>query len=363
MPKNVHEQNENCLFCKIARKEEKSYIVWENDTHMAFLSIFPNTAGVTVVIPKKHHPSYAFELEPQSLVELTLASRLVANILDKDLPDTMRTGLVYEGFGVNHVHAKLFPMHGPKLEEWRRISSNISTYFDQYPGYISSHDGERATDENLKKTQYTLTSLFHNSLRLKPISLNEARQLHSKEPTLGSYNKQRTVTFGIYSDAKIIGAVSLNRIPETNDGEINYFLDESFTGRGVMTAACKAILEYGFFTIGLNAILIRCEEDNRKGNAVAQRLNFDNPIKFDKEIGGTIKLYLEYCMRVSPWKTLRADDTYNKPIALEPADSFDNNSFFTTSYKLFTNNKLCFATIGAMALSCLLSCNQKPKPA
>lgn len=287
---------ENCLFCKIARKEEKSYIVWEDDDHMAFLSIFPNTAGVTVVIPKKHHPSYAFELDDKALIALTLASKKVALILDTDLPDTMRTGLVYEGFGVNHVHAKLFPMHGTKLEEWKCISSNIRTFFHEYPGYISSHDGELATTDNLKSTQYTLTRILHKSLQLIPLDSN--------------------VTFGIWQGPKQIGSISLHKLPNTNHAEMSYWLDPNFTGRGIITAACKTILEYGFLTLGFDAMFIRCQEDDKKSCAVAQRLMFGKPMRFNKEIRDNITTFSEYSMHRSSWQSLRTNAAYDQISAL-----------------------------------------------
>lgn len=58
--------------------------------------------------------------------------------------------MVFEGYGVDHVHAKLFPMHGTAdLQEWKRIESNVDKYFDRYEGYISSHDYDRADDAKL----------------------------------------------------------------------------------------------------------------------------------------------------------------------------------------------------------------------
>lgn len=125
-------------------------MVWEDDTHLAFLSIFPNTEGVTVVIPKAHHASYAFSLPDEVLSALVLATKKVAQLLDAKLPDVGRTAMVFEGYGVDHVHAKLFPMHGTAdMETWQPIESPVETYFDQYPGYISSHDHVRADDAAL----------------------------------------------------------------------------------------------------------------------------------------------------------------------------------------------------------------------
>ncbi|WP_237414690.1 hypothetical protein [Acinetobacter nectaris] len=54
--------------------------------------------------------------------------------------------MVFEGFGVDHVHAKLFPMHGTTQaqENWQCIKSSVDHYFEQYEGYISSHDYKQA---------------------------------------------------------------------------------------------------------------------------------------------------------------------------------------------------------------------------
>lgn len=56
-----------CIFCQIVEGKAPCHKVWEDEHHLAFLSIFPNTDGFTVVIPKKHYPSYAFDLPPQAL--------------------------------------------------------------------------------------------------------------------------------------------------------------------------------------------------------------------------------------------------------------------------------------------------------
>ncbi len=142
---------ESCIFCKIVAKEVPSHVVWEDESHVAFLSIFPNTEGVTVVIPKEHYTSYAFDLPDEQLSALMLATKKVAKLLDEKLADVGRTALVFEGFGVDHVHAKLFPMHGTaNMAEWKPIESKIETYFTQYPGYVSSHDANRASDADLE---------------------------------------------------------------------------------------------------------------------------------------------------------------------------------------------------------------------
>lgn len=103
-----------------------------------------------MVIPKQHYPSYVFDLSDEVMTELMLATKKVAKLLDACLEDVGRTALVFEGFGVDHIHAKLFPMHGTEnMDEWKPIESRVEKYFDQYEGYISSHDYHRADDAEL----------------------------------------------------------------------------------------------------------------------------------------------------------------------------------------------------------------------
>ena len=141
---------DDCIFCAIVKRNSPCHLIWEDEKHMAFLSIFPNTQGVSVVIPKAHQPSYVFSVADEVLTDLMIATKKVAKLLDEKLDDVGRTGMIFEGFGVDHLHAKLFPMHGTKVkDEWRQRISIVKTYNELYDGHLSSHDGERADDEEL----------------------------------------------------------------------------------------------------------------------------------------------------------------------------------------------------------------------
>lgn len=48
------ESPEDCIFCKIVRREEPAGIVAEDDTTIAFLDIVPINPGHTLVVPKAH---------------------------------------------------------------------------------------------------------------------------------------------------------------------------------------------------------------------------------------------------------------------------------------------------------------------
>jgi histidine triad (HIT) family protein len=153
--------NSDCIFCQIVAGDMPSHKVWESKSHLAFLTIFPNTEGFTVVIPKAHHGSYAFDQDDQVLSDLVLATKQVAKLLDSYYDDVERCGMFFEGYGVNHLHSKISPMHGTASKKgWQSIESETKvTYYQKYPGYLCSNNSERADDEQLA----TLADKIRNS--------------------------------------------------------------------------------------------------------------------------------------------------------------------------------------------------------
>ena len=105
------------------------------------------------MIPEKHYIGYVFNFKYDILTGLILYTKKLAKKLDGFFEDVGRTAMVFEGFGVDHIHAKLFPMHGTMQvhENWKAVNSNVDKYFEQYEGYISSHDFQRANDDELAK--------------------------------------------------------------------------------------------------------------------------------------------------------------------------------------------------------------------
>lgn len=60
---------EDCLFCKIVRREIPSSIVYEDEQILAFRDINPMAPVHVLVIPKKHIESLAhLELEDETLI-------------------------------------------------------------------------------------------------------------------------------------------------------------------------------------------------------------------------------------------------------------------------------------------------------
>jgi histidine triad (HIT) family protein len=154
----------SCIFCHIVAGTSPSHRIWEDEYHLAILSIYPNTPGFTVLMTKEHQCSYLFDLEDHRLQRMITAAKHVGRLLDDSFEDVGRTGCIMEGFGVDHAHVKLFPMHQTK-HDWRPIKSNVDKYFHHYEGYLSSHDHARADDVELAKLAAIIRKISGNTSR------------------------------------------------------------------------------------------------------------------------------------------------------------------------------------------------------
>jgi histidine triad (HIT) family protein len=67
----------DCLFCKIAKKEVKSFKVFENDDVYAFYDINPISKYHTLVIPKKHYENLYDIPEKEFLAVMKVVRELV----------------------------------------------------------------------------------------------------------------------------------------------------------------------------------------------------------------------------------------------------------------------------------------------
>jgi histidine triad (HIT) family protein len=103
---------QDCPFCKIVRSEAQSYIVFENDTSLAFLDKRPLFPGHCLLIPKSHYETL-IDLPPTLVAPLFQNAQLLAH--------AMETGLQAEGTfvainnrisqSVPHLHIHIVPRH------------------------------------------------------------------------------------------------------------------------------------------------------------------------------------------------------------------------------------------------------------
>jgi len=139
------------IFDKIVSGEISSYKIWESETHLAFLTPFPNTPGASVVIPKKNIGDNIFNVKTDEYRALMQAAKTVANLLEKSLY-VRRVAMVIEGTGVAYAHVKLYPLHG-KLADKTDISLDETTFSENYQGYLTTVEGPPMDPKRLTEIQ------------------------------------------------------------------------------------------------------------------------------------------------------------------------------------------------------------------
>jgi len=105
-------KDENCIFCKIIKREIPSKIVFENDLNLAFLDISPISKGHTIIIPKNHYST----LENIPDHELTETFKVVKKIslrihqnLQIDGYNILQNNFAAAGQVINHFHIHIIP--------------------------------------------------------------------------------------------------------------------------------------------------------------------------------------------------------------------------------------------------------------
>ncbi|XP_054463323.1 uncharacterized protein si:ch211-256m1.8 [Anoplopoma fimbria] len=145
--------NDN-LFSRIVRGEQQQWRVWEDSEHVAFLTPYPNTPGLTVVVPRKHLSSDIFKLGEADYKALILATYKIARLLEKGMR-ARGVALIFEGLEIDYAHAKLIPLL--PSQDGTKPADLQPEFFQSYPGYVSSLDGPPADPEALKGIHSKIT--------------------------------------------------------------------------------------------------------------------------------------------------------------------------------------------------------------
>jgi ribosomal-protein-serine acetyltransferase len=108
---------------------------------------------------------------------------------------------------------------------------------------------------------------------------DESSVEHYRDAPMKKKNNE-AADYNIFYDEQLAGAIGLMvRDIEKLKLEIGYWLAQSFTGKGIMTACVRAITNLAFQETSTPAVEIGCDARNRKSADVAKRAGY----KFDHE--------------------------------------------------------------------------------
>lgn len=116
----------------------------------------------------------------------------------------------------------------------------------------------------------------------------------------------REIPAGIWVAGALAGVISLKGIDLTNrNASLGYYLAATHQGRGLVTEACRILLDYAFGELQLNRVDILCAPGNVRSRAIPQRLGFTEEGTL-REIQWLYDHYVDlvvYSMLKSEWKS------------------------------------------------------------
>jgi ribosomal-protein-serine acetyltransferase len=104
-------------------------------------------------------------------------------------------------------------------------------------------------------------------------SLEDARMYIKRDLALFAENKGLGI--GIWYQGNLAGAVRYHEIDWMNRStELGYWLGVAFEGKGLVTTACRVMIDHAFNELGLNRVVISCAPENQRSRAIAENLGF-----------------------------------------------------------------------------------------
>lgn len=108
-----------------------------------------------------------------------------------------------------------------------------------------------------------------------PLMQTEADFLKYIEKCRQLYEQGSEVSFVIYYKNEAAGRIGIHYInPANKSGAIGYWLSAHAEGKGIITRSCIALINYGFSQLQLHRIEIKAATENRKSQAIPEKLGF-----------------------------------------------------------------------------------------
>lgn len=143
-----------------------------------------------------------------------------------------------------------------------------------------------------------MKNIITKNLRLRPLTMDDTADVfaYSKSKNVGpraGWKPHETVeetaaimktifvgqenVWGIEKDNRIIGSIGLIDDPHRQNDQarmLGYALSEDYWGQGIMTEAARAVLAYGFNTLGLSLISVVHYPSNLGSQRVIEKCGF-----------------------------------------------------------------------------------------
>ena len=109
--------------------------------------------------------------------------------------------------------------------------------------------------------------------------VQETRKVEDVRDFIRMVNKsqclKKDLVMEIWHKDNFAGIISLKEIDLANKKtEIGYWLTEKYSGKGIMTRSCEALIKYAFEELKLNKVQIKCGVENVRSCNIPKQLKF-----------------------------------------------------------------------------------------
>ena len=128
------------------------------------------------------------------------------------------------------------------------------------------------------------------------------------ETTLQQFARNEGFVAGIWAGPEMIGTLGLHKIDWDNRKvELGYWLAEGFQGRGIMTEACRAVIDHIVSTLKLNRVEVHCATGNKRSRAIPERLGFtfEGTRREGQIVNGRVLDIEVYSMLAAEWRRIQ----------------------------------------------------------
>lgn len=132
---------EDCIFCKIVRRQVPSSIVYEDEKILAFTDIRPVSEGHTLIIPKEHCVD-VFDTPNELLAETYIVTKKVAAAVKRatnaDGISVVQQNGKAAGQDIFHIHVHVIPrFEGKKMPHFNELAVASREKMDEVAARIS----------------------------------------------------------------------------------------------------------------------------------------------------------------------------------------------------------------------------------
>lgn len=131
--------------------QQSEWLLSEDSNHFVYLDSCPFTPGTTIVKTKRNDSTSVFHLPLEEYIQAFLEAQTWAKRLCEKLR-VQRCAMISAPKYGTAPQIKLIPLHGLG-PDWKPIIDEKLEFYEEYPGYCTSRNGPRASEESLNSIQ------------------------------------------------------------------------------------------------------------------------------------------------------------------------------------------------------------------